>query len=94
VLDDTPAGHFKTSTQGGKIVNVNTDELSVINSGFAALDDSALLTWRAEVRAELERLPPHSPGHAELAARYDRSTQEIDDRARRAWAADAKRSGP
>jgi hypothetical protein len=52
---------------------------------FALLDDSALLTWRAEVRAELERLAPHSPGHAELAARYDLSTQEVDDRARKAW---------
>lgn len=52
---------------------------------FALLDDSALLTWRKEVRAELERLAPHSPDHAELSARYDLSTQEIDDRARRAW---------
>jgi hypothetical protein len=52
---------------------------------FTTLDDSALLRWRAETRAELERLPPASPGHAALAARYDKSTQEIDDRARRAW---------
>lgn len=87
-------------------MNVNADELSAndIDFGFdfAALDDSALLTWRARVRAELERLPPHSPGHAELAARYDQSTGEVDDRARRAWAAaadadadaDASRSRP
>ena len=73
-------------------MNVNGDELSVSNSDFAVLDDSALLTWRARVRAELERLPPHSPGHAELTARYDLSTQEIDDRARRAWTAGAERS--
>ncbi|HET9784158.1 MAG TPA: hypothetical protein VFP94_04260 [Terriglobales bacterium] len=53
---------------------------------FAGLDDSALLAIRARMRAELERLPPHSPGHAELSARYDRSTQEVDDRARQAWA--------
>lgn len=52
---------------------------------FALLDDSALLTWRVEVRAELERLAPHSPDHAQLAAQYDLSTQEIDDRARKAW---------
>ena len=61
---------------------------------FALLDDSALLTWRAEVRAELERLPPHSPGHAELAARYDLSTQEVDDRARRAWSRGARSTTP
>lgn len=53
---------------------------------FAELDDTALLAVRARMRAELEHLPPHSPGHAELSARYDLSTQEIDDRARRAWA--------
>ncbi len=55
------------------------------DTDFAELDDSALLTWRARARAELERLPPHPPGRAELAARYDLSTREIDDRARRAW---------
>ena len=52
---------------------------------FTRLDDSALLALRAEMRAELERLAPHSLGHAALSARYDRSTAEIDDRARRAW---------
>jgi hypothetical protein len=70
-------------------MNVNAHELSPMSSSFTALDDSALITWRAEARAELERLPPHSPGHAELATQYDQSTLEIDDRARRAWAADA-----
>lgn len=49
------------------------------------LDDSALLTWRAEARAELERLPPASPGYAALAALYDMSTEEVTARARRAW---------
>jgi hypothetical protein len=49
------------------------------------LDDSALLTWRAETRAELERLSPPSPGYAALAALYDRSTAEVNDRARQAW---------
>ncbi len=52
---------------------------------FALMDDSALLSRRAEMRAELERLPPASPGHAALAALYDRSTEEIDERARKAW---------
>ena len=52
---------------------------------FALLDDSALLSRRAEMRAELERLPPASAGHAALAALYDLSTEEINDRAREAW---------
>jgi hypothetical protein len=52
---------------------------------FTTLDDSALLAWRAEARDELERLPPTSPGHAALAARYDRSTEAVNDRARAAW---------
>jgi hypothetical protein len=53
---------------------------------FTTLDDSALLRRRAEMRAELERLPPASPGHGALAALYDKSTEEVNDRARRAWA--------
>jgi hypothetical protein len=57
---------------------------------FAKLDDTALLSVRARMRAELERLPPHSPGHVELSARYDLSTQEIDDRARDAWSVASK----
>jgi hypothetical protein len=56
-----------------------------ISEDFARLDDSALLSLRAEMRAELERLPPTAPGHAALAARYDKTTEEVDDRARRAW---------
>ena len=52
---------------------------------FALMDDSALLGWRADARAELERLPPASPGHAALTALYDQSTEEVTDRARRAW---------
>jgi hypothetical protein len=53
--------------------------------GFTQLDDSTLLTWRANTRAELERLPPGSPDHAALSSLYDRSTEEVNDRARRAW---------
>jgi hypothetical protein len=55
------------------------------NDDFALLDDTALLSRRAEMRAELERLPPGSPGHVALTARYDRSTEEVTDRARQAW---------
>ena len=52
---------------------------------FAQLDDSALLSMRAEMRDELERLPPGSPGHTALTAFYDKTTEEVDNRARRAW---------
>lgn len=52
---------------------------------FTQLDDSALLGRRAEMRAELEGLASASPDHAALTALYDRSTEEINDRARRAW---------
>lgn len=52
---------------------------------FTKLDDSALLSRRAEMRAELERLPPGLPGHAALTALYDQSTGEVNERARRAW---------
>lgn len=55
---------------------------------FTLLDDSALISRRAELRAELERLAAGSPGRAALAALYERSTEEIDDRARRAWSRD------
>jgi hypothetical protein len=55
------------------------------SDNFAVLDDSALLSRRAEMRAELERLPPSSPGHAALTALYDLSTQEVNNRARQAW---------
>jgi hypothetical protein len=52
---------------------------------FSHLDDSALISMREEMRGELERLPPGSRDHAELAARYDLTTIEIDERARAAW---------
>jgi hypothetical protein len=56
-----------------------------VNDDFTQLDDTALLIRRAEMRAELERLPPASPGHAALTALYDESTAEVNQRARRAW---------
>jgi hypothetical protein len=55
------------------------------SADFTRMDDSALLAMRAEMRAELERLPPASPEHAALTALYDKTTEEVDDRARRAW---------
>jgi hypothetical protein len=55
-----------------------------VNDDFTRLDDSALLSRRAEMRAELERLAPGSSGYAALTALYDRSTAEITDRARKA----------
>ena len=69
-------------------MDVKNDDSPAGTDYFAALDDAALLSWRATARAELERLAPHSTGHAELAARYDLSTREVDDRARRAWSRD------
>jgi hypothetical protein len=56
------------------------------NSGeFTQLDDTTLLSRRAEMRDELERLPPGSADHAALTALYDKSTEEVNDRARKAW---------
>jgi hypothetical protein len=57
---------------------------------FTKLDDSALLRRRAEMRAELERLLLASSAHAALTALYDKSTQEVNVRATRAWAAAGK----
>jgi hypothetical protein len=59
--------------------------MSDVKDDFALLDDTALLAWRAETRDGLERMPPTSPGYATLAAQYDKSTEEINERARRAW---------
>jgi hypothetical protein len=55
------------------------------SNDFTRLDDSTLLARRAQMRAELERLPPASLNYAVLAALYDRSTEEVNDRARAAW---------
>ena len=59
--------------------------MSDVNGNFALLDDSALLAWRAETRDGLERMPSASPDYAALAALYDKSTEEVNERARRAW---------
>jgi hypothetical protein len=52
---------------------------------FTRLDDSALLSMRARMRAELERLPPNSAARTALISVYDASTEEVTDRARKAW---------
>ena len=53
---------------------------------FTQLDDSALLSRRAQMRADLERLPPGSTGHSSLSALYNKSTEEVNARAAKAWA--------
>jgi hypothetical protein len=52
---------------------------------LSQLDDSALISLREEMRDELERLPARSVARAELAARYDLTTAELNERARAAW---------
>jgi hypothetical protein len=52
---------------------------------FTQLDDTALLAARQQMRAELQRLPSHSPDRAVLAGRYDASLDELVERARNAW---------
>jgi hypothetical protein len=57
---------------------------------FTQLDDTALLRAREQMRAELQQLPPHSPGRAALTARYDASLDELVDRAGKAWTRPAR----
>jgi hypothetical protein len=52
---------------------------------FSQMDDSTLLGKRAEMRAQLEHLPPLSPDRARLMFIYDASTAEVNERARAAW---------
>jgi hypothetical protein len=49
------------------------------------LDDDALISQRADVRENLEKLSPHATQHATLVELYDRLTDEFDRRARAAW---------
>jgi hypothetical protein len=53
---------------------------------FTRPDDSALLSWRARARTELERLPLRSASRKALSALYDASLDELVERARKAWA--------
>jgi hypothetical protein len=75
----------QTAQTNGKHQPPETHGRGSASGDFTHMDDSALLSMRADMRAELERLPPASPGHAALAALYDKTTEEVDDRARRAW---------
>jgi hypothetical protein len=59
---------------------------SVQPPDFTRLDDTALLSMRARMRAELERLPENSAARAALIRVYDASTEEVTERARKAWA--------
>jgi hypothetical protein len=52
---------------------------------FTKIDDSALLNMRARMREELDQLPENSAARAALIRVYDASTEEVTDRARRAW---------
>jgi len=60
-------------------------EIPQLIADFTKLDDSALLSRRAELRAQLERLPPLSAEHAALTRVYTATTAEVTERARRAW---------
>jgi hypothetical protein len=75
----------QTAQTNGKHQPPETHGTGSVSGDFTQMDDSALLSMRAEMRAELERLPPASPAHAALTALYDKTTEEVDDRARRAW---------
>ena len=76
----------QTAQANGKQRPPEAHGMGSVSDDFTQMDDSALLSMRAEMRAELERLPPASPDHAALTALYDRTTEEVDGRARRAWA--------
>jgi hypothetical protein len=62
------------------------DKVSQLIAESVKLDDTALLTRRAEMRAQLEQLPPLSAEHAALTRVYTATTAEVTERARRAWA--------
>jgi hypothetical protein len=80
-----PATDLNRSDGAGRAVFEQGKAMSDIDE-FTKLDDSALLSRRAEMRAELERLPAGSVDRAVLAALYDKSTEEVNDRATKAWA--------
>jgi hypothetical protein len=64
-------------------------DLTRLLADFTELDDTALLARRAEMRAELDRLPPLSAEHVALTRVYTATTAEVTDRARRAWTQEA-----
>jgi hypothetical protein len=60
-------------------------QISEDPADFSELDDSALLSRRAELRDQLAELSPQSPEHVRLTFLYDVSTAEVNERARVAW---------
>lgn len=79
-----------TTADTGSPPAVTVDDHS---GGFTELDDTELLSRRAEMRAELERLPPASSDYDALTALYDKSTEEVNHRAREAWSGATRESG-
>jgi len=75
----------QTAHTNGKHQPPEAHGIGSVSDDFTHMDDSALLSMRAVMRAEMERLPPASPDRAALAALYDKTTVEVDDRARKAW---------
>jgi hypothetical protein len=72
--------------RGGTVTSQHQGQaMSDETPDFTGLDDFTLISLRAQMRAELERLPPLSAGHVRLMRAYDASTAEINERARRAW---------
>jgi hypothetical protein len=69
---------------GGTHQNRNPEDKAMTSDeDFSQLDDPAFLAERKRVREELERTPAVSE---EMAARYQRLTDEFIRRARAAWA--------
>jgi hypothetical protein len=56
---------------------------------YAALSDPDLIAERSRLRAELSELPAGSDAYRTAKMLFDVATQEIDHRARLAWAATA-----
>jgi hypothetical protein len=57
------------------------------NDEFSELDDIAFLDERRRVREALEHALEQDP---DMAARYERLTEEFDRRARAAWAGEVR----
>ena len=74
-------------------MDANAENQVVTPDDLTALDDSALLSWRARARAELEHLPPASTAPLALTALYDLSTLDVTDRARKAWSTSHPETG-
>ena len=60
---------------------------------FRELDDPALISERARLRADLEHMSPPSDAWRSIKLLLDAATQEIDHRARQAWTTPAASPG-